>query len=454
MFNYTKRRTAFIMSVSIPIFIRDPIHGSIRVIYEEEKKILDSPFFQRLRYISQLAGAQLVYPSATHTRFAHSIGTMYIAGLYAKQLFPEDIEKIKAVRIAAMIHDIGHGPFSHQFDDAVYMRAFKDVEEVQSYNMMGHDYQRYKILQRFRDDGILTDDLYNAILDIWNDKDRVGGAIVQGVMGADRLDFLLRDSYYSGTQQFGSVPLDRIIKNTFIAEYEGQDILAYSYKLVDDLYMSLVGRFFMYKNVYFHKASRSADMLIQQMLQEAAEPLNLMEHVTDLDKFVSLNEITLGGMILNSDNEKIKALYRRVFFERRLFKMAYELYEPPIHIDIKELRKEVLRMYLEKKYVKPIKAELGDEVPLYPDTLLDVTFFNPDEFTASNVYIYDPKHRLLPGYGEVITMEDTIKRLKYLPIAKGFGIMRLYTEKEYVEPVKKIIHRIELEWKDLPSTKA
>ncbi|MGQ4832682.1 MAG: HD domain-containing protein [Candidatus Asgardarchaeia archaeon] len=437
--------------MTLPLLIRDPIHGSIKIETEEEKKVLDSPFFQRLRYISQLSGAQMVYPSATHTRFAHSLGTMYLAGLYAKALIPDDKEKINAIRLAAMLHDIGHGPYSHQFDDAVYSQYFSEIPEVQSNQVMGHDYQRYRILQRLVEDGILSDKSYEMILDIWHDKDLIGSAIVQGVLGADRLDFLIRDSYFCGTQQFGMVPIDRIIKNSYIVDVNGTKRLAYSYKLLDDLYITLVGRFFMYRNVYFHKAARSADIMIQQLLRMAYDVLQLGEWIKDLNLFMKLNEFTLSGLIFNSDDKALKSFYERIFIKRKLYKMVFESFAPE-SLAIKEIRRDVLKLYLDRVYLTPLKNILRD-VPIIPDTLLDITFFNPDEFKASNVFIYDPKRRL--GMDEIITMEEALNKLKYLPIAKEIGILRLYTEPEFYDLVKETLIKLEKEKKEyLPSTKA
>lgn len=114
---------------------RDPIHSEI-FLYPLEILAVDTRPVQRLRYLSQLVGAELVYPGATHTRFAHSLGVMHICGLYGSRLF-EDQSKRRIVRLAGLLHDVGHGPFSHQFDDVVYAKmGLKD----------GHDEYRKRIL--------------------------------------------------------------------------------------------------------------------------------------------------------------------------------------------------------------------------------------------------------------------------------------------------------------------
>ncbi|HET8793976.1 MAG TPA: HD domain-containing protein, partial [Nitrososphaeraceae archaeon] len=102
--------------------ITDPIHKYIRFT-EVEKKLIDTEVFQRLRKIRQLAGAHLVYPSAQHTRFEHSIGVMHLVGLAAQTLLDKGYinhnEDVESLRIAALLHDIGHGPFSHLFEEVL-----------------------------------------------------------------------------------------------------------------------------------------------------------------------------------------------------------------------------------------------------------------------------------------------------------------------------------------------
>jgi len=114
---------------------RDPIYSEI-FIYPLEMLVTDTKPVQRLRFLSQLAGAAFVYPGASHTRFAHSMGTMHVTGMYAEHLFKDNRSKQRILRLAGLLHDIGHGPFSHQFDDVVYPMA--GINE-------GHDEYRDRI---------------------------------------------------------------------------------------------------------------------------------------------------------------------------------------------------------------------------------------------------------------------------------------------------------------------
>ena len=107
-----------------PKTVRDPIHNNI-ILDDAEVAIVDTAIFQRLRWISQLSGVRMVYPSGMHNRLAHSMGVMHIAGLYADKIFkgePDKREKVGIARMAGLLHDIGHSAFSHQFDDVVFYK--------------------------------------------------------------------------------------------------------------------------------------------------------------------------------------------------------------------------------------------------------------------------------------------------------------------------------------------
>ncbi|MGO8789214.1 MAG: HD domain-containing protein [Terriglobia bacterium] len=205
--------------------VRDPIHG---FIYRgsREKKIIDSPLFQRLRRIKQLALASLVYPSAVHTRFEHSIGAMYVAGRIAERLDLGN-EHTQILRFAALLHDIGHGPFSH---------VSEEVLRNVTGSKQAHEEIGYRIILNSPDlDGPLSRDERREIVDLLSGRcgDSVMRSILSGPIDADKQDYLLRDSYFCGVK-YGVYDIDRLIQVLCIHSDTNDRFLAISQDGVSD----------------------------------------------------------------------------------------------------------------------------------------------------------------------------------------------------------------------------
>lgn len=280
--------------------IRCPVHGCIE-LNDIEWRIVCTPFFRRLDHVRQLSTASVIYPGATHTRFSHSLGAMHLAGKYATQLiekscnvpFPSNF--VQLTRICALLHDIGHGPFSHSFDRSIYSQIY-NVEDG------GHDFHRYKIVEHSSIATILADTgiLPRQIQDVWSAKreglwfNKIIRLITQGPLGADRLDFTLRDSYYTGVHHFGSVPIDRIINKSRVMRHADDYYLCYNSRSLDDIIRVLEGRKSMYINVYLHPKVIAAGILIEKLLEKSARHLDLVERTQNLDKFVHVNDHILG----------------------------------------------------------------------------------------------------------------------------------------------------------------
>ena len=200
--------------------LRDPIHGFI-YRSETEQKIIDTKIFQRLRGIRQLAMANLGYPGALHTRFEHSIGTMHIASRMAKQ-FLLDQDRERLVRLAALLHDIGHGPFSH-----ISEYALSNYYDKSKMGEIATEKIHEKITQQ-----IIQED--EALSHLISDSDRekivkllagkgisLERQIVSGPLDADKQDYLLRDSYFCGVK-YGVYDIERLI-NTLQVYSEKHD---------------------------------------------------------------------------------------------------------------------------------------------------------------------------------------------------------------------------------------
>ena len=173
--------------------ITDPIHRYIRFT-ELEREIIDTPVFQRLRKIRQLAGAHLVYPSAQHTRFEHSLGTMHLAGLAGQTLldkgYIEKKDQLEGLRLAALLHDIGHGPFSHLFEEVLIGSGMPTSSHENMGKKIIRETMIKDILEKY---GYDSDCICN--LSFGESPIMFYNEIIAGGLSSDIMDYLPRDSF-------------------------------------------------------------------------------------------------------------------------------------------------------------------------------------------------------------------------------------------------------------------
>ena len=451
---------------------RDPLYSEI-FLYPLEILATDSPVVQRLRMLSQLAGAQMSYPCATHTRFSHSLGVMHVSGLYAAHLFGEESPQFRLCRLAGLLHDTGHGPFSHQFDDVVYSQLGYDeghdqfrehllLEKLPKYMKDKFDNSPKIFKKHVMQDvemtlGKIPNKPFEEIVAKVNEifaGERFGDPlfnIVQGPLGADRMDFVLRDAYFSGVKHYGTVPIDRIIRNSSIVKVSSEkSVLSYNIKVVDDIYTVLFGRFMMYKNVYFHKTSRAADMMIQELLRKSMSFLNFKESLRNLDDFLQLTDsyvVERTEMLFDQTDKPSKELKEareiiQRLKKRDLWKLVVEIPFSTTGIDpstvskslgeekLEEIRKRMKSCLQlgqinqeDKKEVERVLKNFDDIFIV--DTPYKLTLVHPDEFLSNSVYIDD-------GNGKVMTFEEFEKAYPTYKLMSGnmLQLVRIYAKED------------------------
>lgn len=236
---------------------RDPIHDFIHVS-KEELDIINSPIFQRTHNIRQLSLGYYVYHGAEHSRFGHMIGASHIAGLAYDSLkrnteqlgetFQGDDADRATLRMAALLHDVGHAPFSHSLE-----------------KILDTDHEEYskKLVKYYFEDTLkkasVDVDVVNNLIDGAYPKKPYLSKIVSGQLDVDRLDYLLRDSYYSGVS-YGKYDLGRIIDQLAIVDNQFV-VLQGGYEAVEQL---IFARYQMYQQVYFHKTKRAFELMLWQ----------------------------------------------------------------------------------------------------------------------------------------------------------------------------------------------
>ena len=229
--------------------IKDPVHGYVEV-EEFALALLDSPVLQRLRYIKQLGFSYLVYPGANHTRFEHSLGTMFLADVACRRFGLSDDER-RLVAAAALLHDIGHGPFSHASEplmEKFLHRTHDDIELIVEDQVGG--------LLR------VSDIDPNELCALVKGKHPLSG-IIHGDLDVDRMDYLLRDAYYTGAP-YGTVDAQRLIRH-LIRTPEGTVLDENGVNAAESL---LIARTLMRPSVYYHHVSRIGESMFQLAVLE------------------------------------------------------------------------------------------------------------------------------------------------------------------------------------------
>lgn len=248
--------------MSLGLEIRDPIHG---FIYREpkEKKIVDTKVFQRLRLLKQLALASLVYPGAVHTRFDHSLGAFHIAREVSVRLLPSESDR-ELVRLAALLHDIGHGPFSHVSEPILqeFSSLKLDLDKQQIHEMISS-----KIIETDPEIvRILGEDQCHDITRLMRGKYgyRVLKDIVSGPLDVDKQDYLLRDSYFCGVK-YGVYDLHRLIDALRVhRDADEEKYLAISSDGTNSVEQFVLAKYYMSVQVYFHKIRLITDEMIKR----------------------------------------------------------------------------------------------------------------------------------------------------------------------------------------------
>jgi hypothetical protein len=288
--------------------IKDPVHGYVEV-EDFILPLLDAPALQRLRYIHQLGFSYLVYPGANHTRFEHSLGTMHLADVACRRFGLSDEDRV-LVLAAALLHDIGHGPFSHASEplmEAFLHRTHDDIAPIVSEGFG-------TLLETI---GVEPADLCALI----KGNHPLSG-IIHGELDVDRMDYLLRDAYYTGAP-YGTVDAHRLIRNIIRTE-NGIVLDENGINAAESL---LIARTLMRPTVYYHHVSRIGECMFQQavLANLAGNPDAGMDHLIALDDAGCLHELRA------SESPVARELGDRLY-ERRLYKRAVYVGQDQVNV--------------------------------------------------------------------------------------------------------------------------
>jgi HD superfamily phosphohydrolase len=455
--------------------VRDPLYGYIYLTVLEAK-LVDTWVFQRLGRLLQNPGTSLVYPNATHTRKAHSLGVMHLAGIALKKLLARQCKKdgdlrfqtlltesvvshmnkkgeleeeknlldltntgvdwwdnkierdpsfvIEVLRVAALMHDVGHGPFSHIFEQAV-----KTI--IEDYKDYTHEKTSVTVLRNIIDNEgeylaknvprltskekeIITRaaEVLEGKLDV---KLPFLKEIIDGPIDVDKLDYVNRDAYHSGVLEYGLIDYERVLDGLRVVKSDNKGKLVFSKSSIGAISRTLKALEYMYSHVYYHKTSRAVDIQLLEMLTESKTVMN--------------------GLLKNN-----------MFLQVSDDVMIYKILKEESSKRAKRLAEKYLRRELEYKMVDEIKVGLGVLLKLAQQTIEGVKKKLEDEFSkywakfdyyAVSPVRLDPK-RIVEwlDHGIILDKDGSLKTLRDIEPTlskeiENFGVViRIYIERE------------------------
>jgi len=399
-------------------FVKDPIYGYIRLT-DSEKNIIDTRPFQRLRRIKQLAVSYLVYPAANHTRFEHSLGAMHLAGILGESLPIElDDKFIAELRLASLLHDIGHGPLSHLFEPLLSKYVNKNHEDMTFWLI-----QNSILAETLTKEGFNPERISKlAVGRLKDGKYPFLDQVIRSSVDVDKMDFIVRDSYHTGAG-YGYVDVYRLIYTMDILN----DNLAIDITALSAFEAFLLARLESFKAIYFHRTSRAAQITLLKAMENAMDELKLLNFNSPED-YLKLDDYSIWYMLKkSSQSDAIMKLENR-----ELLKCAYE----KTFFDDDQL---VTSIFNNEAVRKEIEEEIANKAKIDSDL---VTIDVPSLPSVPYHYAIDIEPMNIPTFrkdGKGNKIPQKITELSRIIESLGvfMNIIRVYTESKYREKIRK-----------------
>lgn len=314
--------------------IKDPVHGTMQFTSSEDawvKPFINHPNFQRLRHIKQMGLGDFIFPGAVHTRFNHSLGCCYVASQIAHKIGLVDEER-QLVMIACLLHDVGHGPFSHAFEGLFHNKIIRHEDWTPYFlaDFSTNDFfmQYNRTNPRYH----LTEDKFHTIADMIMHRTKIKNVladIVSSQLDADRLDYLPRDSHFCGVR-YGEFDFRWMLHCMAIVESPQGERLGITYKGVGTVEHYLMARRLMVRNIYQIPKKLALEALLVHLLVNLAE--NLEYHAP----YESIRKTPLGKFLLaaNRFNQGVESSHHNEEHKREFIESNYANYKNLCDYDV------------------------------------------------------------------------------------------------------------------------
>ena len=336
---------------------RDPVYGYVHVYDSLIWDLIQTKEVQRLRRIKQLGGTYMVFHTAEHSRFSHSLGVYEMARQMIRALFHRQIELEEEERLlilsAALLHDLGHGPFSHSFESVFEVRHERFTERI-----IMEDTEVHGVLESYKPG------FAKKVRDVINKTypNPLVINIISSQLDADRLDYLLRDAYFTGAP-YGAIDVDRILRTMRVVNNK----IVYKVSGMHAIEDYLMSRYQMYWQVYLHSTGRSFDFVIQKLLYRVRELIEsgyqfktpiedlrqlFLKKEPPIETYLKFDDGTIQyyvSQFIEEEDTILKDLADR-FINRRLFKEVYYLPSEEVDKKLDKIKEYMIEIGIDPKY--------------------------------------------------------------------------------------------------------
>jgi HD superfamily phosphohydrolase len=406
--------------------IKDPVHGYV-YITEAEKTIIDSYPMQRLRRLRQLAGSEYVYPGANHTRFEHSLGVMFLAGQVLVNPNVSRVvsdEEVDMCRVAALLHDAGHGPFSHVFEHLLLRDLEKTHEDITTWIIA-----KSEVADNLSKAGYKPQEVAGLAVGKLHRKDHAFlDQIISSAVDVDKQDYIMRDTYHTGAE-YGFIDVYRLIHALDVL---GEN-LAVELGALSALEAFMIARIESFKSIYFHRVGRAAQIMLATAMEKANNELHLTSFKTP-EEYLELDDYTVWTALkkTHASQEIIGNLENR-----RMLKCAYErtFYEKDAMIS-NLFGRESYRRQIQSEIAREAQVEL-DKVIIDVPTVPSVPYHHTVLMESMEIPVFTRRQA-----GEKM-LQRLSESSKIFETLKGFmNILRVYTDAENRIKVEKATAKI------------
>jgi HD superfamily phosphohydrolase len=406
--------------------IKDPVHGYV-YITEQEKEIIDTYPMQRLRRLRQLAGSEYVYPGANHTRFEHSLGVMFLSGQVLVNPHISRVvsdEEVDMCRISALLHDCGHGPFSHVFEHLLIKELEKTHEDITSWII-----EKSEVADHLSKMGYNPKEVGGLAVGKLHKKNRAFlDQIISSAVDVDKQDFIVRDTYHTGAE-YGFIDVYRLIH---ALDLLGEN-LAVELGALSALEAFVIARIESFKSIYFHRVGRAAQIMFATAMDKANSELGLTAFKTP-EEYLALDDYTVWSAL-----KKCKASNKIIsdLENRRMLKCAYErtFYEKDAMIS---------NLFGQESYRNQVRGEIAkaagvefDSVIIDVPTVPSVPYHHAVLMESTEIPVFT---RSAAGEKKLQRLSESSKIFETL---KGFmNILRVYTDQANRVKVEKATAKV------------